>query len=159
MDFVVMSSRHLARQVILQSLYEWDSRSRKDSFDELAQRNLQEFARGENSAGNAEFVKELSRGIMSKRQELDRLIGQAAPQWPVDKIATVDRNILRLGIYELLFSDPKVVPPKVAINEAVELAKTFGSASSPRFVNGVLGTILRELEEVRRSQADGTNPQ
>lgn len=147
-----MSSRHLARSVVLQSLYEWDSRGRKDSLEEIMQRNLKEFARGRDADDNTEFTEELTRGVASKLTELNRLITKAAPAWPVDKIAAVDRNILRLSIYELLFSDPDVVPPKVAINEAVELAKTFGSAASARFVNGVLGTILRELEALRPSQ-------
>lgn len=102
------------------------------------------------------FSKTLVRGICAKREEIDRVIERAAPQWPLVKIALIDRNILRIGLYELLFGAAASVPPKVALNEAIELAKTFGNDSSGRFVNGVLGSVYRELGSPRKDEAPKT---
>lgn len=105
---------------------------------------MKEFAPG---VSDFSFVENLIKGILAKRKELDEIIEKAAPDWPIDKISTADRNVLRLGLYELLFADRAEVPAKVAINEAIELAKTFGGETSGRFVNGVLGAVYKELGE------------
>ena len=107
-------------------------------------RNTEEFAPG---MGDFSFVQELLDNILEKRNDIDDIIEKAAPEWPIDKISIVDRNILRIGLFELLFADRKEVPAKVAINEAIELAKTFGGESSGRFVNGVLGAVYKEMGE------------
>lgn len=107
-------------------------------------RDLGEFAPGLDDGG---FSEKLLKGIIKKRKELDKIIEKAAPEWPLAQIAMIDRNVLRIGLYELLFGDRDEVPPKVAINEAIELAKNFGGDSSGRFVNGVLGTVYREIGE------------
>ena len=107
-------------------------------------RNTEEFAPG---MGDFSFVQELLDNILEKRKDIDDIIEKAAPEWPIDKISIVDRNILRIGLFELLFADRKEVPAKVAINEAIELAKTFGGESSGRFVNGVLGAVYKEMGE------------
>lgn len=140
-----MANRHLSRSVVLQSLFEWDFRSRKDvEIPAIVLRNSKEFAPG---MADVSFIEDLMKGIVSKTPELNQIIEKAAPDWPIDKISTVDRNVLRLGLYELLFADREEVPAKVAINEAIELAKTFGGETSGRFVNGVLGAVYKELGE------------
>ena len=111
---------------------------------EVVRRNGREFSPG---TGDFPFMEELARGTLSKRPDLDLIIGKAAPEWPIEKISMVDRNILRMGLYELLFSDRAEVPAKVAINEAIELAKTYGGENSGKFVNGVLGAVYKELGE------------
>jgi N utilization substance protein B len=98
------------------------------------------------------FMKQLLQNAISKQKEIDVVIVRAAPEWPLEKIAAIDRNILRLGLTELLFADRTQVPAKVAINEAIELAKSFGSASSGRFVNGVLGAVYIELGEPGKAE-------
>ena len=140
-----MANRHLARSTVLQSLYEWDFRSKADSeVVEIITRNAEEFA-GE--AGDLSFMKELMISILNKRKDIDNIITKAAPDWPLDKISIIDRNILRIGLYELIFADKKEVPAKVAINEAIELAKSYGGEKSGKFVNGVLGSVYREMGE------------
>ncbi len=140
-----MANRHLQRSIAMQSLFEWDFRGQEnDQIDVIIEHNCAEFAPG---ADNFAFVKNLTMGTINKLGDIDPLISKCAPEWPLDQIATVDRNILRLGTYELLFGNYDETPPKVAINEAIELAKTYGSDSSARFVNGVLGTIYREMGE------------
>ncbi|PIR70468.1 MAG: transcription antitermination factor NusB [Candidatus Niyogibacteria bacterium CG10_big_fil_rev_8_21_14_0_10_42_19] len=140
-----MANRHLARSIVMQSLFEWDFNGCDDSkIDEIVSRNIEEFAAG---LGDDGFVRTLVVGIIKKRKKIDAVIEKAAPEWPINQIAQVDRNVLRIGLYELLFGNRGEVPPKVAINEAIELAKTFGGDSSGRFVNGVLGTVYRELGE------------
>lgn len=140
-----MANRHLARSVVLQTLFEWDTThaSEKNSIAILA-RNVAEFG-GDDV--DQSFMEHLLTGVLAKKGDIDLVIGKAAPEWPLERIAPIDRNILRLGLYELLFSDRTQVPAKVAINEAIELAKTFGGDSSGRFVNGVLGAIYKELGE------------
>ncbi len=129
----------------MQSLFEWDFRSLEDSMiAKVLERNVEEFAPG---MGDFSFVKNLADGILKKRTDLDNIIEKAAPEWPIKKISIVDRNVLRLGLYELLFADKSEVPAKVAINEAIELAKTFGGETSGKFVNGVLGAVYKELGE------------
>jgi N utilization substance protein B len=140
-----MANRHLARSIALQSLFEWDFRGLNDNtITEVVTRNASEFAPG---LGDATFAVKLADGVLKKRGDLDMIIEKAAPEWPIHKIAPVDRNVLRVGLYELLFSDRKEVPAKVAINEAIELAKSFGGDTSGRFVNGVLGAVYKELGE------------
>ncbi len=140
-----MANRHLARSIVLQTLFEWDTAhaSEEDAAGILA-RNAGEFGGGDTDRA---FMEALLAGVLAKREDLDLVIGKAAPDWPVERIAPVDRNILRLGLYELLFADRAQVPAKVAINEAIELAKTFGGESSGRFINGVLGAVYKELGE------------
>jgi N utilization substance protein B len=139
------SNRHLGRIVALQSLYEYEfrvgSHDETVSLDEILDRNL---ARYEDMIDDKEFVKNLVKGVVAEQDELDSKIRPIAPDWPIEQIARIDRAILRMGLYELLrLAD--IVPPKVAINEAVELAKAFGSDNSSKFVNGVLGTAYRTL--------------
>ena len=129
----------------MQTLFEWDFHGKDDArIQEFIDRNFAEFGPG---LENKDFVEELVRGVLEKREKLDAIIEKTAPEWPIEQVAMVDRNILRLGIFELLFADPEAVPPKVAINEAIELAKSFGGETSGRFINGVLGTIYREMGE------------
>lgn len=140
-----MANRHLSRSVALQTLFEWDFRGRhnegvKDSISRIAD----EFATG---MGDNSFIEELVQNVLSKQDDLDKIIEKAAPDWPLDKISIIDRNILRMGLYELLFADRKEVPAKVAINEAIELAKSFGGENSGKFINGVLGSVYKELGE------------
>ncbi|MDD3098238.1 MAG: transcription antitermination factor NusB [Candidatus Pacebacteria bacterium] len=141
-----MGSRHLSRSIVLQTLYEWDFWEGKGTeVEKIFQRNLKSLGDG---LFDQKYPQELLKGVLEHWDELNKLIVSGAPEWPLNQINAIDRNILRIGIFELLFSDLKEVPPKVAINEAVELAKTFGGDSSRRFVNGVLGTVYREMEEV-----------
>ena len=140
-----MANRHLSRSVVLQSLFEWDFRNQPDKeIGDIVARNTKEFAPG---LTDMSFVDMLMKGILAKKNDLNDIIVKAAPEWPLDKISPVDRNVLRLGLYELLFADREEVPAKVAINEAIELAKTFGGETSGRFVNGVLGAVYKELGE------------
>ena len=140
-----MSNRHLSRSVVLQTLFEWDFEGSKvGEVNPILERTIFEFAPGTN---DRPFINNLLRQVIEKKKDLDTLIEKAAPDWPIDKISVVDRNILRIGLAELLFADRKEVPPKVAINEAIELAKTFGGDTSGRFVNGVLGAVYKEMGE------------
>ncbi len=140
-----MANRHLARSVVVQTLFEWDfNQFPKKEATIILSRNIKEFAPG---IGDEGFSSRLLNGILDKKEDIDLIIGKAAPEWPIEKIAVLDRNILRLGLFELLFSNRKEVPPKVAINEAIELAKTFGGENSGKFVNGVLGSVYKELGE------------
>lgn len=140
-----MANRHLSRSIVTQSLFEWDFNKKSDEESmEIFTRNAKEFAPG---MGDFSFMENLMKNVVGKRKDLDVIIEKAAPDWPIDKISIIDRNILRIGLYELLFSDRKEVPPKVAINEAIELAKTFGGETSGKFVNGVLGAVYKEMGE------------
>ncbi len=140
-----MANRHLSRSIVLQTLFEWDFNGRDDAHAQgIVDRDIAEFAPG---SGDVSFTKELLANILSKRSSLDAIIEKAAPEWPLDKISIVDRNVLRIGLYELLYGDKKEVPAKVAINEAIELAKTFSGVNSGKFVNGVLGSVYREMGE------------
>ena len=140
-----MANRHLSRSIVLQTLFEWDFNNFKDlNVGDSVERNILEFAPGlEDDA----FVRSLVAEVMKKKPVVDEIIEKAAPDWPIQKISIVDRNILRIGLTELLFGDRKEVPPKVAINEAIELAKTFGGENSGKFVNGVLGAVYKEIGE------------
>ena len=139
-----MASRHLSRSIAMQSLYEWDFSGQKpETLEEITAKNIKEFGPG---LENTELIWKLVNGVIEKMEQINKIITKAAPQWPVDQITIVDRNILRIGLYELLYQNKAEVPPKVAINEAIELAKTFGGESSGKFINGVLGTVFKELE-------------
>ena len=140
-----MANRHLSRSIVLQTLFEWDFNSgKKLDVKEVAMRNLKEFAPGlEDDA----FVFALTEQIIKKHKVIDEIIEKAAPDWPLDKISFIDKNILRIGLTELLFGDRTQVPPKVAINEAIELAKTYGGENSSKFINGVLGAVYKEIGE------------
>lgn len=137
------SNRHLGRIVAMQTLYEQDFRSQEDALDvaPILDRNLGEFS---DAIEDTNFVHDLVDGVLQSQQEIDATIAPAAPDWPVEQIAKIDKIILRIGVYELIIK--RDVPPKVAINEAVELAKAFGGENSSKFVNGVLGTIYRQSE-------------
>lgn len=141
------SNRHLGRIVALQTLYEYEFRteSHDNSADakEILSRNLERY---ETAIDDTKFVESLVTGVLKEQKAIDEKIQPIAPDWPIEQIARIDRNILRLGLYELLHQS-EIVPPKVAINEAVELAKAFGSDNSSKFVNGVLGTAYRTLVE------------
>lgn len=140
-----MANRHLSRSIVLQTLFQWDfSGASEESVSTTLEENAREFAP---NTGDFSFMANLIHGILEKQDKLDAIIVEAAPDWPLDKISTVDRNILRLGLYELLFSSREEVPPKVAINESIELAKSFGGESSGRFINGVLGAVYKEMGE------------
>lgn len=139
------SNRHLGRIIVLQSLYEYDFRKscNDDSVqaEEVLSRNLERY---KEAIGDKDFINHLYKGVNEKQTELDEVIQPLAPEWPINQIAWVDRTILRMAIYELKHM-AKLVPPKVAINEAVELAKSFGADNSSKFVNGVLGSAYRSI--------------
>lgn len=136
-----MSNRHLARTIALQSLFEWDFYVGKIDIDAVLNHNVNEFGP---KFTDGDFTRNLVNGVITHIEELNTLIRRYAPDWPIEQITLVDRNVLRIGIYELKFVSD--IPPKVAINESIELGKTFGGESSGRFVNGVLGSIYREME-------------
>ncbi|MCL5667291.1 MAG: transcription antitermination factor NusB [Patescibacteria group bacterium] len=146
-----MANRHLSRTIAMQSLFEWDFNGQKDDLKTLVKNNLAEFG---GNLQETDFVYSLAEGVAKNLPGIDAIISRTAPEWPIDQITLVDRNVLRLGIYELMFL--KDVPPKVAINEAVELAKTFGGESSGKFLNGVMGTLYKELNpgETEESPAE-----
>ncbi len=141
------SNRHLGRIVALQTLYEYEFRKQSEdttaNVDEILARNLNRY---DTTIDDKGFVEALVKGVIDEQADLDAKIQPIAPDWPIDQIARIDCNILRIGLYELLHQ-AKLIPPKVAINEAVELAKAFGSDNSSKFVNGVLGTAYRTLVE------------
>lgn len=140
-----MANRHLSRSLVLQSLYEWDfNPDGQSDIVAIIRRNQTEFGDGQT---DEKFIENLARGVLAKKAELDAIITRAAPDWPLEKISVMDRNILRIGLFELLFSDRAEVPAKVAINEAIELAKAYGGDTSGKFVNGVLGAVYKEIGE------------
>lgn len=139
------SNRHLGRIIALQTLYECEFREdAKDAdvaIDQVLARNLERYKK---TIDDIAFVERLSKGVFADRAELDAIIQPIAPEWPIDQIARIDRTILQMALYEMK-EMREVVPPKVAINEAVELAKAFGSDNASKFVNGVLGTAYKQL--------------
>jgi N utilization substance protein B len=154
------SNRHLGRIIALQTLFEQDFRRAADDVDfdlgEVLRRNI---ARYEATVDDTDFITELVKGVAEREAELDTELQPVAPEWPIDQIARMDRVILRMGLYELKYGNG--VPPKVVINEAVELAKAFGSENSSKFVNGVLGTVLRlhTGEDAQSKPAKGDDPE
>lgn len=141
-----MSNRHLARSIAMQTLFEWDFRGQPTAaLSAILEHNLREFGPG---LQEIEFAKKLTDGVIENLAEIDTLVAHFAPNWPIGQITIVDRNILRIGIFELKFSPE--VPPKVAINEAIEMAKSFGGPASGKFINGVLGSIYNEMEKEKK---------
>jgi N utilization substance protein B len=137
-----MANRHLSRTIAMQSLFEWDFNGRGEQLTDIINNHIKEFAGSSEDTG---FIFELAQGVEKNLAAIDEIIIKHAPEWPMEQIPPVDRNVLRLGVFELLFL--KQVPPKVAINEAVELGKTFGGESSGKFVNGVLGALYKENDK------------
>jgi N utilization substance protein B len=146
------ANRHLGRIVALQTLYEEDFRHELDDksfkFKEVLKRNIDRY---EETIDDKKFIDDLVKGVQAHQKEIDETIRPVAPEWPIEQIARMDRVILRIGTYELLYTQD--VPPKVAINEAVELAKAFGGENSSKFINGVLGTLLRDKEAKAKKTA------
>ncbi|TSC75740.1 MAG: putative transcription termination factor [Parcubacteria group bacterium Gr01-1014_30] len=126
----------------MQSLYEWDFSGKEKDLTKIVERNIEEFGPG---LQDPSFVWQLTTGVVQNIKQIDQIIEKAAPEWPINQVNIIDRNVLRIGIFELLYGNKEEVPPKVAINEAIELAKNFGGESSGKFINGVLGTIYKEL--------------
>ena len=143
-----MATRHISRSIVMQSLYEWDFGKMKQDLMSITRKNTEEFGAG---LEETDFIFELTEGILKNKETIDKIIEKTAPDWPLPQINLLDRNILRIGIYELLYEDKDAVPPKVAINESIELAKKYGGENSRRFVNGVLGTVFNVLQEKSES--------
>jgi len=139
-----MATRHISRSIVMQSLYEWDFGKMREELMSIVHKNTDEFGSG---LEETDFIFELAEGIFKNRETIDQIIEKTAPEWPLAQINLLDRNILRIGIYELLYEDKDAVPPKVAINEAIELAKNYGGENSRKFINGVLGTVYNVLQE------------
>jgi transcription antitermination protein NusB len=137
-----MKTRRRARRATLEALYEFDIAEHPPG--EVLQRRISE---NPMEKAGVEFASRLMQGVVANQDGMDRLIERYAPEWPLDQMAVIDRNILRMAIYEFIISDE--TPVKVAINEAVELAKTYGSDSAPRFINGVLGTLAERIPSLR----------
>lgn len=147
-----MASRHLSRIAALQALFAADVRSdfSLDALTSTWNENTDSLAHEDE---DQTFTQNLLKGLAAKKEEIDGVIAKSAPQWPIEKIAAIDRNVLRLGLFELLYGSTISVPPKVALNEAIELAKIFGGDSSPKFVNGVLGAVYREMGSPRKGES------
>lgn len=139
-----MASRHLARSIVLQSLFEWDFYKKKQDLKKILKRNVERFGGNFNEV---KFTELLTEGVVKHLQKIDKIIQQSAPERPIEQLGIIDRNVLRIGLFELLYGNKEEVPPKVAINEAIELAKNFGGESSGKFINGVLGTVYKELKK------------
>ena len=135
-----MSSRHLSRVCAFQAVYEWDFRPNAD-IQEIISRSIS--IKGEEKV-DSNYVNTTIKGVIDKAAELDNEIEKSAPEWPIEQVSRIDKNILRIAIYELLYCND--IPPKVSIDEAVEMAKTFGSENSSKFINGVLGTVYRHYQ-------------
>lgn len=138
-----MASRHLSRSIVIQSLYEWDFYNKQCNLKDIVERNIKDFGPG---LEDLDFIWELVSGVIKHLDKIDKIIEKAAPEWPITQIPIIDRNVLRIGLFELLYGDKEEVPPKVAINEAIELAKTFSGQISGKFINGVLGTVYKQMD-------------
>ncbi len=143
-------NRHLSRTIAMQTLYEWDMRHNLD-IEAITSRNIDEF----HEDADSEYIKLVVDGTLQHVDEIDEKVGKAAPEWPIDQISPIDKAILRVAIFELLYADE--VPPKVAINEAVELAKMFGGENSSKFINGVLGTLYRASDRYKAEDETSTS--
>jgi len=143
-----MATRHISRSIVMQSLYEWDFGKMRQDLMSITRKNTEEFGAG---LEETDFIFELAEGILKNKETIDKIIEKTAPDWPLPQINLLDRNILRIGIYELLYEDKDAVPPKVAINESIELAKNYGGENSRKFINGVLGTVFNVLQEKSES--------
>lgn len=146
-----MASRHLSRSIAMQSLYEWDFSGKKQDLEKVVEKNIGEFGPG---LEDKSLIWQIITGVVKHLFKIDQIITKAAPEWPLEQITIVDRNILRIGLFELLFGNKEEVPPKVAINEAIELAKSFGGESSGKFVNGVLGTVYKEMGSIEEKKPE-----
>ncbi len=155
-----MASRHIARSVVMQVLYELDFWCKEEEINlkkselfkdknKIIKKNILEFAP---DLQGSSFINKLLDGVLEKQEKIDSIIDKSTPDWSFSQLAVVDRNVLRIGIFELLWGDRNEVPPKVAINEAIELAKTYGGESSGKFVNGVIGAIYKEIGEPQKEQ-------
>ncbi len=144
-----MSNRHLSRTLALQALFTWDfNKKKKEELDEILNNTFSNFAPEFNDGG---FVKDLVNGVVDNLEKIDELIIKYATEWPLNQLTVIDRNILRLGIYELEFTE---TPPRVIINEAIEVAKSFGGEASGKFINGVLGAIYNAWPEDNKKKRD-----
>lgn len=139
-----MATRHLCRTIVFQSLYEWDFYGKEPDLEQIVERNIENLG---SDIDEPEFIWKIIQGIIENFDVINKMIEKAAPEWPLGQVAIVDRNILRIGIYELLCADKNEVPHKVAINEAIEIAKNFGGQNSSKFINGVLGAIYTDIKE------------
>lgn len=144
-----MATRHLIRTIVLQSFFEWDFYGQEVDLTGILERNMERFG---SDVDEPDFAWRIVKGVVEHLDEIDKVIKKAAPDWPIDQIALVDRNVLRIGLYELMYADREEVPPKVAINEAIEMAKNYGGLNSPKFVNGVLGTVYRKMEKAKEEK-------
>lgn len=151
-----MATRQLGRSIVLQSLYEWDFYNRKEDLTVIVERNMREFAPG---FDEPDFVWKIVKGVIEHMPEIDAIIEKAAPEWPIAQIAIVDRNALRVGLYELLYADKNEVPPKVAINEAIEIAKNYGGPNSGKFINGVLGNVFKQISPEEAAEHENKKTQ
>jgi N utilization substance protein B len=150
-----MSNRHLARTIAMQTLFAWDFNGKKnETIEALMDENFANFAPQFDDGG---FVRETIKSILEHSEEIDNYIRRYATEWPLEQITIVDRNVLRIGIYELLYSAN--IPPRVAINEAIEIAKAFGGESSGKFINGVLGAIYKDMPEAEREKREAITQQ
>lgn len=150
-----MASRHLSRSVAMQSLYEWDFHGKvNNELEKITEKNIEEFGKGLESY---DFIWTLVNGVKDNLEVIDKIIEKTAPEWPINQINILDRNVLRIGIFELLYENKDEVPPKVAINESIELAKNFGGENSRKFINGVLGTVYREIVGEEEEKIKGEN--
>ena len=147
-----MANRHLSRTIAMQSLFAWDFNNKNKELQQVVAENFSNFAPSFNDDG---FAEELAMGVSANIEKIDGYIKKYAPEWPIDQITVIDRNVLRLGIYELVFSES--IPPKVAINEAIEVAKNFGGESSGKFINGVLGSIYKDIPEEEKKKREITS--
>ena len=139
-----MSNRHLARSIVMQVLYQWDFRGRPSAaLPAIVEQTVQEFGTGLKE--NKTYIADTVDAVIEKLPDIDKKIAGFADNWPIDQMTIIDRNILRIGVYELFFND--AIPAKVAINEAIELAKNYGGPSSGKFVNGILGAMYKEIKE------------
>lgn len=149
-----MATRHLVRSIVLQSLYEWDFYAQKEDVNKILERNLNEFGPG---IDEPEFAWKILKGVVDHLSQLNTIIEKAAPEWPLNQISIIDRNVLRIGLSELLYADRNEVPAKVAINESIELAKNYGGPNSGKFINGVLGTVYKQMEPEEKKEEQPIN--
>jgi len=146
-----MSSRHIARSIAMQTLYQWDFKNKPTAvLPAIIENNIIEFGAGLEE--DKEFVHEIVHGVIDHLEEIDEVIKKYSTNWPIDQISIVDRNILRIGVFELKFNEN--IPAKVAINEAIEIAKNYGGASSGKFVNGILGAIFNDFSQEEKTKKD-----
>jgi N utilization substance protein B len=142
-----MRKRHLSRILALEILYEWSFHKEKRDWKEILNRKLQI-----SKIKDQLFISQLVEGIIKNLEKIDKILNLAAPHWPKNQMSLVDLNILRIGAFELIFGNKEQVPPKVAINEAIELGKEFGGSKSGKFINGVLGAVFKQLEEIEKEK-------